>query len=101
MPGAPRPTIAADLGGRVLLPLLLPSACGGSGGGGAADASAERIAAVGPRIFTDTRLSASGRQSCASCHDAAVAHGPPNALAAQTTAACAASTTCRGTGAAA
>lgn len=38
MPGAPRPTIAADLAGRALLPMLLLSACGGSGGGGAAEA---------------------------------------------------------------
>jgi len=41
------------------------------------------IAALGKRMFFDTSLSASGRQSCASCHDPAHAYGPPNGLAAQ------------------
>lgn len=56
------------------------AACGGSGGGAPADASPERIAALGARLFADPSLSASGQQSCASCHDAAHAHGPPNVL---------------------
>jgi cytochrome c peroxidase len=40
-------------------------------------------ARLGRAIFFDQTLSASGRQSCASCHDAAHAYGPPNALAVQ------------------
>ncbi len=40
-------------------------------------------AALGKLIFNDPALSASGRMSCASCHSAAHAYGPPNGLAAQ------------------
>jgi cytochrome c peroxidase len=36
--------------------------------------------ALGRRIFMDPAMSASGRVSCASCHDPAHAFGPPNAL---------------------
>ena len=60
---------------------LLLAACGGSGGD--SGPAPERVAALGARIFEDVSLSASGRQSCATCHDAAHAHGPPNALATQ------------------
>ena len=38
------------------------------------------IAALGKKVFFDTSLSASGRMSCATCHDPAHAYGPPNAL---------------------
>jgi cytochrome c peroxidase len=38
---------------------------------------------LGRLIFSDASLSASGMQSCASCHDPAHAHAPPNALAVQ------------------
>jgi cytochrome c peroxidase len=38
---------------------------------------------LGRKIFFDASLSASGRQSCASCHDPAFAFGAPNALAVQ------------------
>lgn len=38
---------------------------------------------LGRRMFFDTRLSASGRLSCASCHDPAFAYGPPNGRAVQ------------------
>ncbi len=41
------------------------------------------LTAVGRALFFDPALSASGRQSCASCHDPAYALGPPNALAVQ------------------
>lgn len=34
-------------------------------------------------MFSDTRLSGSGRLSCASCHDPRFAYGPPNARAVQ------------------
>jgi cytochrome c peroxidase len=44
---------------------------------------ADRLAALGRQIFFDPGLSASGRQSCASCHSPAAAYGPPNRLAVQ------------------
>jgi cytochrome c peroxidase len=43
----------------------------------AQDASSA-IAAVGRRVFFDPSLSASGRMSCATCHDPAHAYGPPD-----------------------
>ncbi len=36
------------------------------------------VAQIGKQIFYDTSLSASGTESCASCHDPAHAYGPPN-----------------------
>jgi cytochrome c peroxidase len=45
--------------------------------------SAAQLAALGKRIFFDPSLSASGRQSCASCHDPKHAYGPPNARSVQ------------------
>jgi cytochrome c peroxidase len=41
------------------------------------------VAQLGKQMFFDPSLSASGRQSCASCHSPAHAYGPPNALPAQ------------------
>ena len=38
---------------------------------------------VGQKAFSDPSLSASGAQSCASCHAAATGHSAPNDLAAQ------------------
>ena len=38
-----------------------------------------RLTALGRALFFDTGLSASGRVSCASCHDPAYAYGPSNA----------------------
>src|SRR5450755_249270 len=43
-------------------------------------ARADTIAAVGGKLFFDPSLSASGRMSCATCHDPAHGFGPPNAL---------------------
>ena len=40
-------------------------------------------AELGRRMFFDTALSASGRMSCASCHDPARAYGPPDGRAVQ------------------
>jgi cytochrome c peroxidase len=40
-------------------------------------------AQVGQKIFFDKNLSASGKMSCATCHDPNRAHGPPNNLAVQ------------------
>lgn len=39
--------------------------------------------ALGAQIFRDASLSASGKMSCASCHDPAHAHGPANARSVQ------------------
>lgn len=41
------------------------------------------VTALGRTMFFDPALSASGRMSCASCHDPAHAYGPPNGLAVQ------------------
>jgi cytochrome c peroxidase len=38
------------------------------------------VAQLGRQLFFDPALSASGRQSCASCHSPARAYNPPNAL---------------------
>ena len=45
--------------------------------------SAAQLSAIGQRIFFDPSMSASGTQSCASCHDPAHAYGPANALSVQ------------------
>jgi cytochrome c peroxidase len=39
---------------------------------------ADALAAIGRRMFADPSLSASGQQSCASCHSPAHAFGPPD-----------------------
>lgn len=41
------------------------------------------VARLGKKLFFDPALSASGRQSCASCHDPAYHFGPPNGLSVQ------------------
>ena len=41
------------------------------------------IAALGKQMFSDPSLSASGRQSCATCHSPSHDYGPPNDLATQ------------------
>ncbi len=46
----------------------------------AAYARAAAIADLGRKLFFDPSLSASGRQSCATCHDPAHGFSPPNAL---------------------
>ncbi|GAA4332331.1 cytochrome c peroxidase [Pigmentiphaga soli] len=45
--------------------------------------SAQELADIGRLAFFDPGLSASGRQSCASCHSPEHAYGPPNSLAVQ------------------
>ncbi|MCP3721945.1 cytochrome-c peroxidase [Paraburkholderia sp. CNPSo 3272] len=47
------------------------------------EAPAPDLAAIGKAAFFDPSLSASGKQSCASCHSPANAYGPPNGLAVQ------------------
>jgi cytochrome c peroxidase len=68
------------------------TACGGGGsdgdpaklpGGPSAEPALSATAQLGQKIFNDPSLSASGRQSCASCHIAAFGHAQPNNLAAQ------------------
>ena len=70
-----------------LLLLLIIAACGGGGGNDppapARAAALSPQAALGARIFEDRTLSGSGRMSCATCHDPAFSHGPPNAQAVQ------------------
>ena len=71
--------------------LSLLSACGGGSGASPAPAAPSTPAAsalsenaqLGELIFKDGSLSASGTQSCATCHDPAHAHGPSNNLSAQ------------------
>jgi cytochrome c peroxidase len=41
------------------------------------------LALLGQKLFNDPKLSASGAQSCASCHSPQHGYGPPNALAVQ------------------
>ena len=41
------------------------------------------LALLGKQIFYDTSLSASGKQSCATCHSPSHSYGPPNNLAVQ------------------
>ncbi|MBC7602049.1 MAG: c-type cytochrome [Ramlibacter sp.] len=66
---------------------VLLSACGGGGGGSVTSAPAATAlspqAALGESIFFDASLSASGRQSCASCHSADNTHAPANDFAVQ------------------
>jgi cytochrome c peroxidase len=70
----------------VLFALSL-AACGGSSSSPAPDSATDSglspTALLGEKIFTDQSLSASGKQSCASCHDPANAHAQINDLAVQ------------------
>ena len=98
LPLAPRCALAALL--TALVAALSLAGCGGGGGGDTASAAAavpapattptpttaptttaaptqaDRVA-VGDKLFNEARLSASGRQSCASCHDAGRGHADP------------------------
>ena len=72
---------------------VLLAGCGGGSGSSSSSSSSPQppatpstlseAAQLGELIFNDVSLSASGRQSCASCHDPAHAHGPGNNLSAQ------------------
>ncbi len=73
------------------LQALALSACGGGSGASPATAPASPPASIvlsaaaqlGAKLFSDQSLSASGKQSCASCHSPVNAHGPVNELSAQ------------------
>lgn len=74
-----------------LASMALVAVLAGCGGGGSADsasgsAQAQNLspaAALGQKIFVDPSLSASGVQSCASCHAADHGHAAPNNLSVQ------------------
>jgi len=70
-----------------IAPLFILSACGGGQSAPAASASPpplSQAARIGELVFSDTQLSASGQQSCATCHVAstsfAAADGRPTPL---------------------
>ena len=71
----------------ILLSLL--SACGGGSGSNSSASipqSGTKLSAqatLGEKIFKDVSLSASGKMSCATCHDPANAHAQSNTLAVQ------------------
>ncbi len=64
---------------------LLALTLAGCGGGGSPQTTPQQssAASVGAKIFADASLSASGQQSCQSCHDFANGLAAPNALAVQ------------------
>lgn len=67
---------------------LLLSACGGGSSATsttipAAEAKLSAQAVLGKKIFKDVSLSASGKMSCATCHDPANAHAQSNHLSVQ------------------
>lgn len=75
-----------------LFPLFVAALLSACGGGGSDTtpapqpvllSSLSQGAALGEKIFNDVSLSASGKQSCASCHNPDHAHGPDNGLAVQ------------------
>jgi cytochrome c peroxidase len=55
----------------------------GCGDGTASEPTTSNASALGAKIFADTSLSASGRQSCQTCHDFASGLAAPNAMAVQ------------------
>lgn len=75
----------------VVASLALAIVLTGCGGGSSAadetsgngDTGLSAQAELGRKIFADPSLSASGKQSCASCHDPSNGHAPTNSLAAQ------------------
>ncbi|MCX7218859.1 MAG: c-type cytochrome [Burkholderiales bacterium] len=92
---APRATVRTGLFQKSPLLLsaafsLMLSACGGGASSSSsstatppAEAQLSAPAALGEKIFKDVSLSASGKMSCATCHDPANAHAPSNNLSVQ------------------
>jgi len=78
-----------------LAAVCLLAACGGGGSGDSGSSSAatpitpasdgglSQVASLGKKIFSDQSLSASGKQSCATCHNPDNAHAQSNDLAVQ------------------
>jgi cytochrome c peroxidase len=73
-----------------VIPMLFAlslAACGGNSSSPESNAASESglssAALLGEKIFKDQSLSASGKQSCATCHDPANAHAQTNDLAVQ------------------
>jgi cytochrome c peroxidase len=64
----------------VVAPALLCAACGGSGSP-PSSSSLSPAAILGEKLFFDTALSASGRQSCGTCHAPAAAFADSDGLA--------------------
>lgn len=64
------------------LAVTLLAACGQHAAAVSAPAAAD-VAQLGRQIFFDASLSASGKMSCATCHDPQHAYAPANGLAAQ------------------
>ncbi|MDC8758616.1 cytochrome-c peroxidase [Janthinobacterium fluminis] len=86
-PSAPLPALSRLAAATLALAL---AACGGSGAGtpGATTpvdpvSKLSQAATLGEKIFSDASLSASGKQSCASCHNPANAHAQSDSLAVQ------------------
>ena len=72
------------MAGIVIVSMALGMAACGGGGAPAPDAAPlSDQAALGERLFNDRSLSASGNQSCASCHAAERGHAPDNTLSSQ------------------
>lgn len=61
------------------LAVMMAGCGGGTADDGASPATSSPIAALGDLIFHDASLSASGRTSCASCHDPAHGHSSASA----------------------
>lgn len=79
-----RLTISAGCRAAVLLPLcLMPAACDRHVAASRPEPLLSPLAQLGKRLFYEPALSASGKQSCASCHDPAHAFGPPDGRPAQ------------------
>jgi cytochrome c peroxidase len=68
---------------RAAAAMLLLGALAACSDGTATRAAPSDAATLGAKIFADASLSASGRQSCQSCHDFASGLAAPNALAVQ------------------
>jgi len=68
---------------RPIIVALAAAALAACSDGTATHATASDAATLGARIFSDASLSASGRQSCQSCHDFGAGLAAPNALAVQ------------------
>lgn len=84
-----RSALAAGIAATALSPGIMPLRHSGAAAAAGLDpgpmsraeafARADRLTALGRRMFFDASLSASGRQACASCHDPAHAFGPASA----------------------